>query len=239
MKLNIPQDAGRRYDKAGSPQDGRPWPMRSTSVTPARGYPPRRPSRQVIEEEEEEAYPDELYDMYQGGGSYSRGSRGSRPSNRFRQPRYIDEDDEGSDYDDGSLDGAEFEMLSNNRRGPPSYRSCSRSGSRAPSRRPDIRKIRVKVHADDVRYIMVGAAIEFPDLADCIREKFGIRRRFKLKIRDEDAPDGDMITVGDQDDLDMALQSVLSMARRQRQDVAKMEVSFRLVSRESMPSYGS
>lgn len=163
--------------------------------------------------------------MYQSGGGYSRGSRGSRPSNRYRQPRYIDEDDE-SDYDDGSLDGAEFEMVSNNRRPPPSYRSTSRSDSRAPSRRPDVRKIRVKVHADDVRYIMVGAAIEFPDLADCVRDKFGLRRRFKMKIMDDDGPNGDMITMGDQDDLDMALQSVISMARRQRQDVAKMEVSF-------------
>ncbi|KAM4062298.1 tetratricopeptide repeat domain-containing protein [Hirsutella rhossiliensis] len=221
-KLSIPQDSSRRYEKAGSPQDGRPWPTRSTSNTPSRGYPSRGPSRQVIDEEEE-MYPDELYDMYQGGGGYARGSRGSRPSNRSRQPRYIDEDDEGSDYDDGSLDGAEFEMVSNNRRGPPSYRSGSRSASRAPSRRPDVRKIRVKVHADDVRYIMVGAAIEFLDLADCVRDKFGLRRRFKMKIRDEDAPD-DMITLGDQDDLDMALQSAISMARRQRQDVAKMEI---------------
>lgn len=178
----------------------------------------RRPTRPI--EEEDEADPADLYDMYQGGGGGSRMSRDSRPSTRSRQqPRYIDEDD-GSDYDDGSFDGAEFEMVSNNRRG-----QGSRSGSRAPSRRPEVRKIRVKVHAEDVRYIMIGPAIEFPDFVDRIKDKFGMRRRFKIKIKDEDMPDGDMITVGDQDDLEMAIQSSTSMAKRQRQDIAKMEVS--------------
>lgn len=76
---------------------------------------------------------------------------------------------------------------------------------------------------------MVGTAIEFTDLADCVRDKFGIRRRFKMKIMDEDAPDGDMITLGDQDDLDMAVQSVVGAAKRQWQDIAKMEVSFPFV----------
>lgn len=136
-----------------------------------------------------------------------------------QQPRYIEEEEEGSDYDDGSLDEAEFEMVSNNRRGP-----GSRSGSRAPSRRPDVRKVRVKVHADDVRYIMVGTAIEFPDLVDRVREKFGLRRRFKIKIKDEDMPE-DMITMGDQDDLEMAMQSATNAAKRQRQEVGKLEVS--------------
>jgi hypothetical protein len=182
----------------------------------------RRPTRPI--EEEDEADPGDLYDMYQGGGS--RTSRDGRPSARSRQqPRYIDDDD-GSDYD-GSFDGAEFEMVSSNRRA-----QGSRSGSRAPSRRPEIRKIRVKVHAEEVRYIMVGTAIEFPDFVDRIKDKFGMRRRFKIKIKDEDVPDGDMITIGDQDDLDMAVQSSTSLAKRQRQDVAKMEVSCVQVSSE-------
>ncbi|PFH63278.1 hypothetical protein XA68_14930 [Ophiocordyceps unilateralis] len=214
-KLSIPSDTtNRRYLKSASPQDGRPWPPRSASTsTASRGF-SRKPSRQTVDEDD--MYPDDLYDMYQGGGGY--GQRGSRPNNRARQ-RYAEQDDDGSDYDDGSLDGAEFEMLSSNRRGP-SYRS----GSRAPSRRSDIRKVRVKVHAEDVRYIMVGVAIEFPDLVDCIREKFNLRRRFKMKIPDEDAPDGELITLGDQDDLEMAIQSVTDAAKRQRQDVARMEI---------------
>jgi hypothetical protein len=72
---------------------------------------------------------------------------------------------------------------------------------------------------------MIGVAIEFPDLVDKIREKFGLRKRFKIKVRDEDMPNGDMITMGDQDDLDMVLMSVKSNAKRERLDMGKMEVS--------------
>lgn len=114
-------------------------------------------------------------------------------------------------------------MVSNVRRGPG---SVSRP-QRAASRRPDIRKIRVKVHSDDVRYIMIGTSIEFSDFVDRIRDKFGLRKRFKIKMKDEDVPD-DMITMGDQDDLDVAIQSAKSIAKRQRQDVGKMEVSLTL-----------
>lgn len=132
-----------------------------------------------------------------------------------QQPRYADEE-EASDYE-GSFDEGDFEMLSANRRGTGSSRS---------SRRPEVNKCRIKVHADDVRYIQVGIAIEFPDLVEKIRDKFGIRRRFKLKIKDEDMPEGDMITMGDQDDLEMAMSSSKSIARKQRQEIAKMEVCY-------------
>ncbi|QPG93907.1 hypothetical protein C2857_003472 [Epichloe festucae Fl1] len=224
-KLTIQtQDSNRKYEKAPSPEEVRAT-RSAASSTPSQGFsrrdhPPiqRRPTRRIDEMEEADA--GDLYDMYQGSGSNRRTSRDSRrPSVRSRtQPRYYDDDD-GSDYDDGSLDGAEFEMVSNNRR-----RQGSRSESRATSRRPEIRKIRVKVHAGDVRYIMIGAAIEYPDFVDRIKDKFGMKRRFKIKIPDEDMPDGDMITVGDQDDLEMAIQSSTSLAKRQRQDVAKMEI---------------
>ncbi|EFZ02913.1 tetratricopeptide domain protein [Metarhizium robertsii] len=221
-KLTIQtQDIGRKYEKAPSPEEIRA--TRSASSSVSRGFsrrdlPPmqRRPTRPI--EEEDEADPADLYDMYQGRGGESSMSRDSRPSTRSRQqPRYPEEDD-GSDYD-GSLGGAEFEMVSNNRR-----RQGSRSDSRAASRRPEIRKIRVKVHADDVRYLMIGTAIEFQDLVDRIKDKFGLRRRFKIKIKDEDMPDGDMITIGDEDDLEMAIQSATNQARRQRLEVAKMEI---------------
>ena len=75
--------------------------------------------------------------------------------------------------------------------------------------------LKIKVHAEDVRYIMVPYDIEFPDLVDRIRDKFGLRRRFKIKVRDDDS-DGDMITMADQDDLDIAIDSTSG----------KMEVSF-------------
>lgn len=109
-------------------------------------------------------------------------------------------------------------MIPTNRRGPGSVSS----GGRNASRRPEIRKFRVKVHAaDDVRYIMIGGACEYPDLVDRIREKFELRRKFKVKVKDDD---GDMITVGDQDDLDMAVSSAKAQARKQRLDVGKMEL---------------
>ncbi len=167
------------------------------------------------EPEEDDGHAEDLYDMYQGGGSGGSGGGRNSRSNGGRsrgQSRYIEEEEpEGSDYDDASFDEGEFEMVSS-RRGPTN--SISSSG-RGGSRRQEIRNIRVKVHAGDVRYVMIGAAIEFPDLVDKIRDKFGIRRRFKIKVKDEDSPDGEMITMGDQDDLEMLIMSVKQAARRQ------------------------
>jgi hypothetical protein len=227
-KLNIekarPQVGYQIRDQRMSPQQQRIGTQRTASEPrgpPTRGYSTRDtqrpgfrpPRRRASDEEEEDEYPGELYDMY----------RNSRGNVRRNQPKYIEEEEEyASDYDDGSFDENEFEMV-NSRPGPRS-RATSTSG-RGQSRRPEVRKIRVKVHADDVRYIMIGVAIEFPDLVDKIREKFGLRKRFKIKVRDEDVPNGDMITMGDQDDLEMVVMSVKTNARRERLDMGKMEVS--------------
>lgn len=179
---------------------------------------PPQSRRRTSEEEEEDEYPGELYDMYRN----SRGNRSNNSKSRM-QPRYIEEEDEyASDYDDGSFDENDFEMVSNRPQAP---RARAQSQGRAPSRKPDIRKIRVKVHAEDTRYIMIGTAVEFPDLVDKVREKFGLRKRFKIRVRDDDMPNGDMITMGDQDDLDMAIMSVKANAKRERLDMGKMEVS--------------
>ncbi|KAH7321772.1 hypothetical protein BKA65DRAFT_88623 [Rhexocercosporidium sp. MPI-PUGE-AT-0058] len=198
------------------PPPGRQLSMRDSSRSRPQ---PRRRSQ----EDEADDYPGELYDMYSGSGA--RNSRGSRPAGngRRQQPKYIEEEEEyASDYDDGSFDENDFEMVSGSR-APPRARAQSQA-SRGQSRRPDIRKIRVKVHSEDVRYIMIGVAVEFPDLVDKIREKFGLRKRFKIKVRDDDMPNGDMITMGDQDDLDMVIMSVKSNARKERFDMGKMEV---------------
>lgn len=218
-----------------SPQAQRLGTVRAASEArppPARQYSTREPARQQrpqqqrrrSDEEEEDDYPGELYDMYSGSGG-ARNSRQSKPNGSRRpQPKYIEEEEEyASDYDDGSFDENDFEMV--NSRAPPRTRAPSTSG-RGQSRRPEIRKIRVKVHSEDVRYIMIGVAVEFPDLVDKIREKFGLRKRFKIKVRDDDMPNGDMITIGDQDDLDMVVMGVKSNAKKERLDMGKMEVSF-------------
>lgn len=76
--------------------------------------------------------------------------------------------------------------------------------------------------AEDTRYIMLAPSIDYYDLLDRIREKFALQRAaFKCRIED----DGDMITLGDQDDLDMAVQTAVGNARRERGDMGKMEVS--------------
>lgn len=229
-KLNIEKALPpQRYEvREEQPAARRPAPARAASESRGptmrreesrRRDPPPPARRRMSDEEEEDEYPGELYDMY-------RNSRSSKGRNR-PQPRYIEEEDEdGSEYEDDQFDENDFEMLSS--RPPPRSRAPSSSG-RGSSRRPDIRKVRVKVHAsEDTRYIMIGTAIEFPDLVDKIREKFVLRKRFKLKIRDDDMPDGDMITMGDQDDLDMAVMSVKTNARRDRAEMGKMDVSIRV-----------
>lgn len=220
-KLNIERARNQdRYEKAASPQDGRPrGPSRTNTGASSRSYAPRARQTPI---DEDEGYPDDVYDMYSSGGG-----RRSNAGGRRTQQRYIEEDDdEGSDYDGNSIDEGDFEMM-NPRRGTGSM--SAGGSSRGASRRPDIRKVRVKVHSDDVRYIMVGTAVEFPDLVDRIRDKFGMRRRFKIKIRDEDSP-SEMITMADQDDLEMAMMSVKSQARRQKLEVGKLEVRSRPAS---------
>ncbi|ROW12240.1 hypothetical protein VMCG_00025 [Cytospora schulzeri] len=210
-KLNIERARDQeRYDKAMSPPERRPQAARTVSSTSRTLSARERSGRSP--EVDGEAYPGELYDMY--------GAENRRSNGRRNQQRYVQEEDDGSDYDGGSIDEGDFEMM-NPRRG--TGQLSNSSSSRGQSRRPDIRKVRVKVHADDVRYIMVGVAVEFPDLVDRVRDKFGLRRRFKIKVRDEDSPE-DMITMGDQDDLDMVMQQVKSEARKQRMDAGKLEI---------------
>jgi len=219
-KLNIGPQESRHYTKAQSPPDARPRPGRSASAAPVRQYsqrdqpPPlqRRPTNRI--EEEGEAYPGEVYDMYQ--------QQSRRGSNR-RPPPQVYEEDVASDYDSGSIDEGDFDMIPVRR---PTGGASSTTSSSKSRRGPEVKKIRVKAHAaDDVRYILAGVAVEYPDFLDKVRDKFGLEgRRFKIKIKDEDMPEGDMITMGDQDDLEMALSSARAQARKARQEVGKMDI---------------
>ncbi|KAJ1335499.1 neutrophil cytosolic factor 2 [Microdochium nivale] len=223
-RLTIPETSkSSRYERTSSPRSGQGASRSAVEARspPQRAYSTRGDARSETQSarsrRNDDNYVEEVYDMYGGGGGGSERG-GSRQQGRRPQPRYIEEDEEGSE--EGSFDEGDFEMIPNRRPG-----SSSVSGSsRGQSRRPELRKVRIKVHSEDVRYIMVGTAIEFPDLVDKIRDKFGLRRRFKLKVRDEDAPDSDMITMGDNDDLEMVMMGVKSAARKARQEVGKMEI---------------
>ena len=138
-----------------------------------------------------------------------------RPTQRRPDPDpYFNEEDEYIDEDEmSSEDMGGFE---------PVRRAPSRSGtvSRG-SKRPEMRTIRVKCHFnDDTRYLMIGAAIDFGDLESKIREKFAIKDQLKIRMKDED----DLITVADQDDLEMLLDAVRTQAKKERNEMGKMEV---------------
>ena len=68
--------------------------------------------------------------------------------------------------------------------------------------------------------MMFGSMVEYGDFEGKIREKFAIKSKLRIRMQDE----GDMITMGDQDDLDMLLFSAKEAARKENSDMAKMEV---------------
>ncbi|POS87270.1 hypothetical protein EPUL_002808, partial [Erysiphe pulchra] len=190
--------------------------MSSSSRSSIRERGPPRPSIPG-----EDMYPGELYDMYSNSGRrdserYNNSSRQRSMSvaQSFDEDYEIDSDYEGDSYDEG-----DFEMISV--KGP--RRSHTNGSQRSLSRKVDLQKVRVKVHCEDVRYVMVNVDIEFSELIDRIREKFNIEKLFKLKIRESDEADSDMITLADQDDLDTIMITVRSIARKERAEVGKME----------------
>lgn len=176
------------------------------------GRTPRRSPRDA-------GYPDDVYDMY---GRTSMASTG-----RSRAPprgQMIEEEDENDDtYVDSYEDDAEFDMLNAPAR---SRGGSARSSSMRQPRAPEVRKIRVKVHSEDTRYVMIGTAVEFRDFVDQIRLKFGLRQAFKVCMKE----DGDMITMADQDDLEMAIDMAKDWARKRREETGKMEVRFTLLA---------
>ena len=233
--------------RTASEPRGPPSRYPSTRGQRDRDHPPGRgrlfmeaiPSRREDGAEADiDEYPDELYDMYRNN-SYSNPnpyhnmqrttSSRARPRSRSRQrPRFVEDTEECfSPSNHSSLE--DFEML-NDAGGsfsrPAREDSRSRGTSRS-RRQPDVRNIRVKVHSgDDTRYIMVEKAVKFEDFVDRVREKLGMVNKFKVKMKDE----GDLITVGDKDDWEMATQTVRTEARKEGLEMGKMEVGFYLCS---------
>ena len=164
--------------------------------------------------------------------SYSHRTRNRSRSRQRRQHFSIEEEpseDPGTASPSSSLD--EYEILHNaggglSRPPPPPPKPRARSSSRravSHSRRPpfELKNMRVKVHSeDDTRYIMLAPEVQFLEFVDRVRDKFGMKNKFKLKVKDE----GDLITMGDGDDWDMAVQAVKKDARGEGVEMGKMEV---------------
>ena len=215
-----------------------------STARPGRGYrgdrddaPPRlfnemTPRRQNSGDDADDEYPDELYDLYQStaySNPYSSGSRrggdgrGGPGMRRMRSDRSGEYDDMDLERDSGGSSLDDFEML-NDAGGSLSATSRGMSTSRnaSRSRRPiDIRTVRVKMHhGEDTRYLMISTGMMWEEFLERAKEKLALRQKFKVRMRDE----GDLITVGDGDDWDIAVQTAKREARRGGGDMARLEV---------------
>ncbi|KAK7554624.1 NADPH oxidase-like protein regulator NoxR [Phyllosticta citricarpa] len=207
-----PLDLGRAAFEQPKP---RVMPSRSASERPA-------PSRQMSTSSRstEEPYADDLYDMYDRSyNSMNYTSSSTRSRNRPQKPMYIEEEEEENPYSPDSVYDVDFEMV-------PTRGNVRQPSNAMPpasmSRRsvPTIKTIRVKVHADDTRYVFIDPNVRFDTFSAQIRDKFALRQNFKIKIRD----DNDMITMSDQEDLQMAISNCSAEAKRERKEMGKMEV---------------
>lgn len=173
-------------------------------------------------------------DTYTYTSPHSLSNAGWGRGSRHQPPQYIDEEDEyGSDACDGEpiTDGA-FEIVGA-AAGRPGASPIKPRRTRSPggnSRRPAVQRFRTKVHApDDIRYIMIGPTMQFAEFETRIREKFGFKCPLKMRVQD----DGDMITMVDQEDLDLLLSSAREVARREGSEMGKMEVGLCVSLRSS------
>lgn len=199
-----PRGPPRRYSNARARDVGRPRLYGETT-----GFGSRRgPNDYGTSVTEEDGYGDDLFDAYGNNRSIGSGREMSARKMRHAQP-YVDEVETSDPYDDLVEDG-EFEMM-----------AASRSRARGVSQSRSIRKFRIKVHAqDDTRYIMIGPKVGFGEFEGKIRDKFGFKSQLKIRMQD----DGDMITMGDQDDLELLFSTAKEAARRERLEMGKMEI---------------
>ncbi len=152
--------------------------------------------------------------------------RSGRSKSRQRREHYsIDEEpseDPGTTSTTSSLD--EYEILHNAGGGLSRPRAQSSNRRGASSSRQYVyrlKDVRVKVHyGDDARFIMLTPDVAFASFVDKVRGKLHLKGGFKCKIQDE----GDLITMGDGDDWDMAMSSVRKEARAEGVEMGKMEV---------------
>lgn len=224
--LNLGRAALDQLQESSGPAPHRP--QRSASARPSERLVERAPSTRVEstrtrhrEYRSRRRGSNDDIDEYYADNSYERPIRSSRGvyahPKPVRRPEYIVEEEE-DDYDGSDVDDAEFEMISRAKSRRRSPAQSTRSGC---NNRGVGGKIRVKCHATDTRYVFITPDTTIREFWQLIREKFGVRGNFKVEIKD----DGDMITMADQDDLDMAVQSAKEIVRKEGSNMAKMEVS--------------
>ncbi|MCJ1472567.1 hypothetical protein MMC13_001216 [Lambiella insularis] len=232
-KYSVSRSAG----AAASPPN--PWPAtapyKQNSISNHRGR--GRLFMETIpgDDDDGDEYPDELYDLYRNtaySNPYSspqqQHRRPSRPdvprrksSNYPEDAHHVAGEVSPSTTAHSSLD--DFEILNDagGAMSRPRDVSRSRGTSRSRARQVDVRTVRVKVHhGEDTRYLMVSTGIMFDEFLERVREKLALRGKFKVRIRDE----GDLITMGDRDDWDMAVQGCRREARGREEDMGKLEV---------------
>lgn len=145
-----------------------------------------------------------------------------------------------SSYDSRYDSPLAFEILppranKNNHNNSSSSSSHRRPRPSAPPAPPELLKLRIKVHAEDTRYVMTTPSVRFEDLVEQIRRKFGLSQQgnsssssggaggkgFKLKIKDEE---GDLVTLSDQEDLDMLVGMCRVRAKGEGEELGRAEV---------------
>lgn len=178
---------------------------------------------------------DDVYSMYgnkRSASANNNSTTNNRPQLQRQQTEQEDDDDdiiiESDSADEGQTRPFQSQPQSQSQNRPPSRIQSPQSARSNTSfiRSPSMAKIRIKVHTnDDIRYIMIHtASIDYDDFESRVRAKFSLRGRLKVKSRDEDS--GDMVTMSDQDDLDTLVASAKAIAKRDRTEMGKMEVSF-------------
>jgi hypothetical protein len=224
-KEEQPQRRGTQRSASERPQPSRKDTVRTRDADRRDDRRENRPKpRRRGSDDDYDEYANEVVDDYYQPRS-SRPAYTRSRTGKSSRPAYIDEEDE-DEYDGSDVDDADFEMVSRSktrRRSPArSTTSSGRGGTGG--------KVRVKVHASDTRYVFITPNTSMRDFVQSIREKFGLRQNFKVEIKD----DGDMITMADEDDLDMAIQTAKGLARKEGTDVPKMEVWLTIVPSTSL-----
>lgn len=181
-------------------------------------------------------------------------STSRKPSTRSRRDQitsvYPSESDEAPRSGHSSLE--DFEMLNNASGGPPPVPPLQMQHRRGQSQTAPgqgiqrsqtmpihsrmnsyagqssnfegaVNTIRVKLHhADETRYLMVSAATGFEAFEARAKEKLKVKGELKIKMRDEE--DGDLITVGDADDWEMAMEGSRKEAMKTGDEMGRLEV---------------